>query len=197
MTMVPRAGPRSTSSALMTSSLYQAEKSSLCGVTPRPSALTSTRLFQRAADQNQIHRLPNGPWLYLPRSRRLIRRGRAQESSNCATRRCAIAHATLSLRLAPAELVAPQHQASHRGAGEGAFRLLPYLPDGQLGVHDRHRRPGADPPVHLAPVSASRREADQDAAPRDVGQHGHCLAREVPGNVESVERDGNQEAAWP
>src|ERR1700730_7171944 len=34
MTIVPRTGPRSTSSALMTTSLYQAEKSSLCGVTP-------------------------------------------------------------------------------------------------------------------------------------------------------------------
>src|SRR6185437_7034415 len=34
MTIVPRTGPRSTSSALKTSSLYQAEKSSLWGVTP-------------------------------------------------------------------------------------------------------------------------------------------------------------------
>src|ERR1700689_1193765 len=68
MTIVPRAGPRSTSSALMTSSLYQAEKSSLCGVTPRPSSLTPSRLFQRAADQNQIIPLPNGPWLRLPPS---------------------------------------------------------------------------------------------------------------------------------
>src|SRR5215831_14920693 len=38
--MVPRTGPRSTSSALKTSSLYQAEKSSLCGVTPRSSRAT-------------------------------------------------------------------------------------------------------------------------------------------------------------
>ncbi len=35
--MVPFAGPRSTSCALVTSSLYQEEKSSLCGVTPRSS----------------------------------------------------------------------------------------------------------------------------------------------------------------
>src|SRR5665213_1916681 len=35
MTMVPRTGPRSASSARRTSSLYQAEKSSLWGVTPR------------------------------------------------------------------------------------------------------------------------------------------------------------------
>src|SRR5437763_13993231 len=34
MTIVPRTGPRSTSSAWMTISLYQAEKSSDCGVTP-------------------------------------------------------------------------------------------------------------------------------------------------------------------
>src|SRR5215831_19748867 len=38
--MVPRTGPRSTSSALKTTSLYQAEKSSLCGVTPRSSRAT-------------------------------------------------------------------------------------------------------------------------------------------------------------
>lgn len=37
---MPLTGPRSTSSALMTSSLYQAEKSSLCGVTPCSSRAT-------------------------------------------------------------------------------------------------------------------------------------------------------------
>src|SRR3954454_17881300 len=42
MTIVPRTGPRSTSCALMTTSLYQAEKSSLCGVTP--SRLTQARV---------------------------------------------------------------------------------------------------------------------------------------------------------
>src|ERR1700722_18073337 len=37
MIMVPFAGPRSASWALITNSLYQEEKSSLCGVTPRSS----------------------------------------------------------------------------------------------------------------------------------------------------------------
>src|ERR1700720_2853570 len=39
MTIVPRTGPCSASSARATSSLYQAEKSSLCGVTPRSFAI--------------------------------------------------------------------------------------------------------------------------------------------------------------
>ena len=41
MTIVPLTGPWSASSALRTSSLYQAEKSSPCGVTPRSSAVTA------------------------------------------------------------------------------------------------------------------------------------------------------------
>src|SRR6185437_12726274 len=57
MTMVPLAGPRSTSSALKTSSLYQAEKSSLWGVTPRSSRATNQRLDQylRGHDSLMIH----------------------------------------------------------------------------------------------------------------------------------------------
>src|SRR6201996_1317251 len=44
ITMLPRTGPRSTSSARKTTSLYQAEKSSLCGVTLRSSRATTFRL---------------------------------------------------------------------------------------------------------------------------------------------------------
>src|SRR5450755_4162727 len=47
ITIVPRTGPRSTSSALKTTSLYQAEKSSLCGVTPRSSCATPRRIGDR------------------------------------------------------------------------------------------------------------------------------------------------------
>src|SRR5215831_2667745 len=48
ITMLPRTGPRSTSSARKTTSLYQAEKSSLCGVTLRSSRATIFRLPSRA-----------------------------------------------------------------------------------------------------------------------------------------------------
>src|ERR1700722_5819343 len=54
MTIVPLTGPRSTSSALMTSSLYQAAKSSLCAVTPCSLRVTRPRVAQREEDQNQI-----------------------------------------------------------------------------------------------------------------------------------------------
>src|SRR5215470_2826945 len=46
--MLPRTGPRSTSSARKTTSLYQAEKSSLCGVTLRSSRATIFRLPSHA-----------------------------------------------------------------------------------------------------------------------------------------------------
>src|SRR6516165_3661503 len=49
ITMLPRTGPRSTSSARKTTSLYQAEKSSLCGVTLRSSRAMSFRLPSRSA----------------------------------------------------------------------------------------------------------------------------------------------------
>jgi hypothetical protein len=39
---------------LMTSSLYQAEKSSLCGVTPCSLRVTAPRVGQHPEDQNQI-----------------------------------------------------------------------------------------------------------------------------------------------
>src|SRR3954465_1807675 len=55
MTMVPRTGPRSASSALRTSSLYQAEKSSLWGVTPR---FFSCCLAMRETLPGGLHRLP-------------------------------------------------------------------------------------------------------------------------------------------
>src|SRR5579864_3643516 len=42
--MLPRTGPRSTNSARNTTSLYQAEKSSLCGVTLRSSRAMILRL---------------------------------------------------------------------------------------------------------------------------------------------------------
>src|ERR1700757_869460 len=57
ITMLPRTGPRFTSSARKTRSLYQAEKSSLCGVTLRSS-------------RAMIFRLPSGrlsPEANLPR----------------------------------------------------------------------------------------------------------------------------------
>src|SRR5215468_9894339 len=44
ITMLPRTGPRSTSSARKITSLYQAEKSSLCGVTLRSSRTMIFRL---------------------------------------------------------------------------------------------------------------------------------------------------------
>src|ERR1700722_11947946 len=47
ITMLPRTGPRSTSSARNTTSLYQAEKSSLCGVTLRSSRAMTSRLPSR------------------------------------------------------------------------------------------------------------------------------------------------------
>src|SRR5580700_1247895 len=54
ITMLPRTGPRSTSSARKTTSLYQAEKSSLCGVTLRSSRATPFRLPSRVLPPNRI-----------------------------------------------------------------------------------------------------------------------------------------------
>src|ERR1700751_5047896 len=59
ITMLPRTGPRSTNSARKTTSLYQAEKSSLCGETLRSSRAMSLRLPSRSAqllDADQVAR---------------------------------------------------------------------------------------------------------------------------------------------
>src|SRR6516225_9524711 len=59
ITMLPRTGPRSTSSARKTTSLYQAEKSSLCGVPLCSSRAMSIRLPSRLAlllDADQVAR---------------------------------------------------------------------------------------------------------------------------------------------
>ena len=164
----------------MTRSLYQAEKSSLCGVTPRPSALTSTRLLQPAADQNQIHRLPNGPWLRLPRPavRPPLRFAVAAALGHDRYGTDPGGHGGVDRQVADRFRLVP---ARRRQSGEAAEVLRQPVPAGRGGLRllraarraDRRGLGGTDPgrvhlqrqglqPVHPAPhpgADAARRPA--------------------------------------
>src|ERR1700759_2997068 len=67
ITMLPRTGPRSTSSERKTTSLYQAEKSSLWGVTLRSSRAMNFRLATRALIPDAVEGLADRTWTLQPR----------------------------------------------------------------------------------------------------------------------------------
>src|SRR5271169_47851 len=78
ITMLPRTGPRSTSSARKTTSLYQAEKSSLCGVTLRSSRAMTFRLPSRVLPSNRI----SSP---VARMKASVSEGKSPESAQLST----------------------------------------------------------------------------------------------------------------